>query len=143
MWISRRPLQHRSARAGEISVLPRCYRPASAAADSAAMELITHIKTAAATCALLALTTAPAIAGEITGKGKPTAGPTHANSICVFSGQNDDPTAPLSLDPAVAPNGPGGQSQSFGQDAKIGLEPRAFNPGMACGPGSNPDRLKQ
>ena len=39
-----------------------------------------------------------ASAGELTGNGKPTAGPAHANSICVFSGQNDDPTAPLSLD---------------------------------------------
>src|SRR4051794_35383530 len=81
-----------------------------------------------------------AFAGEVTGNGKPTAGPAHANSICVFSGQNDDPTAPLSLDRTVAPNGPGGVSQSFGQDVKIGLDPRSFNPGDACGPGSNPFR---
>ena len=60
-----------------------------------------------------------ASAGELTGNGKPTAGPAHANSICVFSGQNDDPTAPLSLDMKIAPNGPGGRSQSFGQDVKI------------------------
>jgi hypothetical protein len=83
-----------------------------------------------------------AFAGEITGNGKPTAGPAHANSICVFSGQNDDPTAPLSLDMKIAPNGPGGQSQSFGQDVKLGLDPHAFNPGAACGPGSKPDREK-
>jgi hypothetical protein len=83
-----------------------------------------------------------ASAGEITGNGKPTAGPAHANSICVFSGQNDDPTAPLSLDRTIAPNGPGGRSQSFGQDVKLGLDPHVLNPGMACGPGSNPDRLK-
>jgi hypothetical protein len=83
-----------------------------------------------------------AFAGEITGNGKPTAGPAHANSICVFSGQNDDPTAPLSLDMKIAPNGPGGQSQSFGQDVKLGLDPHVFNPGAACGPGSNPDREK-
>jgi hypothetical protein len=101
-------------------------------------------KCAAATCAaiLAGLSASTAFAGEITGSGNPTAGPTHANSICVFSGQNDDPTAPLSLDPTVAPNGPGGQSQSFGQDVKLGLDPRTFNPGDACGPGSNPDRLK-
>src|SRR3954451_10662875 len=49
-----------------------------------------------------------AFGGEITGNGQPTAGSAHANSICVFSGQNDDPTAPLSLDITVAPNGPGG-----------------------------------
>jgi hypothetical protein len=78
-----------------------------------------------------------ASAGEVTGNGNPTAGPTHANSICVFSGRNDDPTAPLSLDMTIAPNGPGGISQSFGQDVKIGLDPRAFNPGDACRGGSN------
>jgi len=78
-----------------------------------------------------------ASAGEITGNGKATAGPTHANSICVFSGKNDDPTAPLSLDLSVAPNGPGGVSQSFGQDVKLGLDPTAFNPGDACRGGSN------
>ena len=91
---------------------------------------------------LAGLSAGSAFAGEITGSGKPTAGPLNANSICVFSGQNDDPTAPLSLDPNVAPNGPGGHSQSFGQDVKLGLDPRVFNPGAACGPGSNPDRGK-
>jgi hypothetical protein len=81
-----------------------------------------------------------AFAGEITGNGKPTQGPAHANSICVFSGHNDDPTAPLD---GSGPNGPGGMSQSFGQDVKLGLaNPHQFNPGAACGPGSNPDRLK-
>jgi len=81
-----------------------------------------------------------AFAGEITGSGKPTQGPAHANSICVFSGHNDDPTAPLD---GSGPNGPGGMSQSFGQDVKLGLaNPHQFNPGAACGPGSNPDRLK-
>jgi hypothetical protein len=81
-----------------------------------------------------------AFAGEITGNGKATAGPVHANSICVFSGKNDDPTAPLD---GSGPNGPGGVSQSFGQDVKLGLiDPHAFNPGDACGPGTNPDRLK-
>ena len=99
--------------------------------------------TAAACAAILAAASAgAAFAGEITGNGKPTQGPAHANSICVFSGQNDDPTAPLSLDPSVAPNGPGGVSQSFGQDVKLGLSPHDLNPGMACGPGSNPDRQK-
>jgi hypothetical protein len=78
-----------------------------------------------------------AFAGEVTGNGKATAGPDHANSICVFSGQNDDPTAPLSLDMNIAPNGPGGHSQSFGQDVKLGLDPHAFNPGDACRGGSN------
>ena len=76
-----------------------------------------------------------ALAGEVTGSGKPTAGPKHANSICVFSGHNDDPTAPLD---GSGPNGPGGQSQSYGQENKLGLvDPHAFNPGDACRGGSN------
>lgn len=76
-----------------------------------------------------------ASAGEVTGNGKATAGPEHANSICVFSGHNDDPTAPLD---GSGPNGPGGQSQSFGQDNKLGLaDPHQFNPGDACRGGSN------
>lgn len=73
-----------------------------------------------------------AFAGEVTGKGKPTAGPTHANSICVFSGKNDDPTRPLDgFDP-------GGTSQSYGQENRLGLiDPHEFNPGDACRGGSN------
>jgi hypothetical protein len=84
-----------------------------------------------------------ALAGELTGNRKPTAGPEHANSICVFSGQNDDPGAPIvSAEPTPeAPNGPGGRTQSYGQDVRYGLiTPHIFNPGMACRGGSNPDR---
>jgi hypothetical protein len=81
-----------------------------------------------------------AFAGEITGNGKPTAGPRHANSICVFSGKNDDPTAPLD---GSGPNGPGGPSQSYGQENKLGLvDPHVFNPGDACRGGSNFARQK-
>lgn len=98
---------------------------------------------ATAVCALaIGLSASAASAGEITGNGKPTAGPAHANSICVFSGQNDDPDAPLVVgDEEVAPNGPGGISQSYGQDVKIvgsGLT-QVLNPGDACQGGSNPD----
>ena len=57
-----------------------------------------------------------AFAGEVTGNGKPTAGPAHANSICVFSGLNDDPGAPLD---GSGPNGPGGASQSYGQEDRL------------------------
>jgi len=32
-----------------------------------------------------------ASAGEVNGNGDATAAPAHANSICAFSGQNDDP----------------------------------------------------
>ena len=86
---------------------------------------------------------APAFAGEVTGNGKPTQGPAHANSICVFSGQNDDPTAPvISAEPipGVAPNGPGGRTQSYGQDVRLGLLDHTITtPGQSCQGGSNPD----
>jgi hypothetical protein len=48
-----------------------------------------------------------AFAGEVTGSGKPTAGPEHAQSICVFSGLNDDPDSTDPMDP-------GGVAQSYG-----------------------------
>jgi hypothetical protein len=101
--------------------------------------------TATATAAFVVASTAtaaPAFAGENTGNGKPTQGPTHANSICVFSGQNDDPTAPIiSAEPIPeAPNGPGGRTQSYGQDVRYGLlDPSIVTPGQTCRGGSNPD----
>jgi hypothetical protein len=63
--------------------------------------------------------------------------PLHANSACAYSGHNDDPGAPLD---GSGPNGPGGQSQSYGQDVKLGLiSPHVFNP---ASPGAcNPNRL--
>ena len=64
---------------------------------------------------LVSLGAGSVLAGEVTGKGEATAGPANANSICVFSGRNDDPGAPLSLDRTIAPNGPGGHTQSWGQ----------------------------
>jgi hypothetical protein len=74
-----------------------------------------------------------AFAGEITGNGKPTGATKHANSICVFSGKNDDPTG---INPEE--NGPPGVSQSYGQENKLGLvDPHTFNPGDACRGGSN------
>ena len=80
-----------------------------------------------------------AFAGEVKGPSGTTppvrtAGPANANSICVFSGLNDDPTAPLD---GSGPNGP------YGQDNKLGLaDPRVFNPGDACRGGSNFARQK-
>ncbi len=77
-------------------------------------------------------------AGEITGNGKPTAGPAHANSICVFSGKNDNPSNPLDNPDA------GGVSQSYGQLVRLGViqdffgaTPKTFNPGDTCRGGSN------
>jgi len=74
--------------------------------------------------AVAGFTANAAFAGEKTGKGEDTQGPAHANSICVFSGQNDDP---LGLDPE---NGPPGRTQSYGQDVRAGgLDPSTENPG--------------
>jgi len=77
-----------------------------------------------------------AFAGEVTGNGMPTAGPANANSICVFSGKNDNPTS-------TDPENPGGVSQSYGQENRLGLiDPHMFNPGDACRGGSNFARQK-
>lgn len=81
---------------------------------------------------LLSFSAGSVLAGEVNGKGEPTAGPANANSICVFSGLNDDPEG---LDPA---NGPPGRTQTFGQAVRMGfIDPREFNPGDACRGGSN------
>ena len=96
------------------------------------------IATAVGALAFVGAGAGVAFAGEVTGSGKPTGGPAHANSICVFSGFNDDPDAPLD---GSGPNGPGGIAQSYGQDVKLGLaDPQSFNPGDACRGGSNPAR---
>jgi hypothetical protein len=93
-----------------------------------------RLATVFAIVAFACLSTSAAFAGEVTGSGKPTAGPANANSICVFSGLNDDPGAPLT----GGPNGPGGKSQSYGQENRLGLiDPHDFNPGDACRGGSN------
>ena len=80
-----------------------------------------------------------ALAGEVTGSGK-RSDQNQGVSWCSFSGLNDDP---LGLDPA---NGPGGTSQSYGQELKLGLvDPHVLNPGVACNPNKtflppNPNR---
>ena len=83
--------------------------------------------------AILAASAQSASAGELTGNGKPTAGPAHANSICVFSGQNDAPDNPLNIPDA------GGRSQSYGQLVRLGVVEALGlpNPGVACRGGSN------
>ena len=86
---------------------------------------------AAGLCAVafLAAGAGTASAGEVTGNDKATAGPSHANSIFVFSGQNDTPDAEFPE---------GGRTQSYGQLVKKGAaSPQAFNPGDACTGGSN------
>jgi hypothetical protein len=82
-----------------------------------------------------------AFAGEVKGPSgsdpvERTAGPANANSICVFSGLNDNPDSTDPMDP-------GGVSQSYGQENKLGLQdPHTFNPGDACRGGSNFARQK-
>jgi hypothetical protein len=74
--------------------------------------------------------------------GAPTQAPAHANSSCVFSGQNDDPMAPIiSAEPIpAAPSGPGGRAQNYGQDVRYGLlDHTVVTPGQTCKGGSNPD----
>jgi hypothetical protein len=85
--------------------------------------------------ATVSVGTGAAFAGEVTGSGQ-NVDQNQGMSWCSFSGLNDDPGAPLD---GSGPNGPGGQSQSFGQDVKLGLaDPHAFNPGVACNPNRTP-----
>jgi hypothetical protein len=91
---------------------------------------------AVAVCAALASFSAgPAMAGEVTGSGKKT-DQNQGTSWCSFSGLNDDPGAPLD---GSGLEGPGGKSQSFGQENKLGLaDPHEGNPGTFCNPNKTP-----
>ena len=91
---------------------------------------------AAAVCAAVAgLSVGPAMAGEVTGSGKKE-NQNQGKSWCSFSGLNDDPGAPLD---GSGPNGPGGKSQSFGQENRLGLQdPHVANPGTFCNPNRTP-----
>ena len=99
---------------------------------------------ASAAVLVLTLGAGAVLAGEVTGSGK-NVDQNQGVSWCSFSGLNDDPGAPLDGSGA---NGPGGQSQSYGQDVKLGLiDPHDFNPGVACNPNKtdlppNPNRNK-
>jgi hypothetical protein len=69
-----------------------------------------------------------ALAGEVTGSGVKV-DQNQGVSWCSFSGLNDDP---LGLDPE---NGPGGTSQSYGQEVRLGIaSPHELTPGIACNP---------
>jgi len=97
----------------------------------------------AAVCAVVAaVSAAPAVAGEVTGSGKKE-DQNQGTSWCSFSGLNDDPTA--STVPPIGDNGPGGRSQSYGQENRLGLDP--VSPGIFCNPnrtpfGPQPNRTK-
>ena len=106
--------------------------------------LKTRLAIGACGVAVAILSAGPALAGEVVGSGKKE-NQNQGKSWCSFSGLNDDPTAPLD---GSGPNGPGGQSQSFGQENKLGLvDPHTGNPGTACNPnrttfGPQPNRTK-
>ena len=92
---------------------------------------------AVAVCALaIAVSSAgPALAGEVVGSGKKE-NQNQGTSWCSFSGLNDEPDAPLD---GSNPEGPGGQSQSYGQENKLGLvDPHEGNPGTFCNPNKTP-----
>lgn len=55
-------------------------------------------------------------------QGRGEMGPQHANSICSFSGLNDDPT-----DPEV-----GGRVQYYGQTVRYGGKVFVPSPGLLC-----------
>ena len=93
--------------------------------------LRTRLAIGACGVAVAILSAGPALAGEVTGSGKKE-NQNQGKSWCSFSGLNDDPTAPLD---GSGPNGPGGQSQSFGQENKLGIaDPHRGNPGTFCNP---------
>ena len=91
---------------------------------------------AAAAAVVLSLSAGAVMAGEVTGSGK-NIDQNQGKSWCSFSGLNDKL-------PGEGPTGP--QSQSFGQDVKLGIQdPHLANPGLFCNPnhsplGPNPNR---
>jgi hypothetical protein len=91
------------------------------------MRLRTVLGTTAATLLLLGAGVGSAQAGEVTGNGKPTKGPDHANSICVFSGLADGGEG--------EPAGPGAPPQSWGQipkEVRDVIAQQGEHPGDAC-----------
>ena len=79
----------------------------------------------------------PAHAGEITGSGKATQGPAHANSICAFSGLEDGDENDDNI--PDGPSGPGVPPQNWGhvkQALRAAGVPEeaiaATRPGVSC-----------
>jgi hypothetical protein len=81
----------------------------------------------AALCAIAmtVLGVGSALAGEVTGNGKPTGAPAHTNSICAFSGQND----------GNPPPGRNSAVQNWGaipKEVRDVMATQGFHPGDAC-----------
>jgi hypothetical protein len=94
------------------------------------MRLRTAAATVFATAILLGGAASTANAGEVNGKGNPTQGPLHANSICTFSGLADGGEG--------EPAGPGAPPQNWGHDKEVFGDTPAerkasgFQPGDSC-----------
>ena len=86
---------------------------------------------AALTAAVAALTPSAAFAGEITGSGKPTQGPAHANSICAFSGLEDGDGAGFP-GPGGAPPQNWGHSKALYGSTPAERKASGFQPGDSC-----------
>ena len=86
---------------------------------------------AALTAAVAALTPSAAFAGEITGSGKPTQGPAHANSICAFSGLEDGDGAGFPGPGGAPPQNWGHSKEAFGS-APAERKASGFQPGDSC-----------
>ena len=80
---------------------------------------------------LTAVCAGTASAGEITGNGKPTQGPAHANSICAFSGLEDGDGAGFP-GPGGAPPQNWGHSKAFFGATPAERKASGFQPGDSC-----------
>jgi hypothetical protein len=107
------------------------------------LRTTTRLATAVCTLAIVGASAGAAFAGEVKGPpGTPgvfgsgseedTAAPTHANSICAFSGLNDFREGFGQIETIV---------QSPGTEHRLGNTPPGV-PGQACKGGSNESRLK-
>jgi hypothetical protein len=95
------------------------------------MRLRTAAATVFATAILLGGAASTASAGEITGNGKPTQGPAHANSICTFSGLEDGDGAGFP-GPGGAPPQNWGHSKEFFGATPAERKASGFQPGDSC-----------
>ena len=103
------------------------------------MSLKRLILVPAAAGAMILVGMSSASAGEVTGNGKPTQGPAHANSICVFSGLEDgdddgDGVPDHEWGPGVPPQNWGHVQQA---ERALGATPAdlkasGFQPGDSC-----------
>ena len=101
------------------------------------MRIPTIVAATAGAAASVLLATGPAFAGEITGNGKPTQGPAHANSICVFSGLEDGDGAGFPGPGGAPPQNWGHVRQFLTSDAGGNLTPAQIKasgsqPGDSC-----------